>query len=159
MNNNDPTVNLPISIRKLSSNKFIEEICQDQFEDQDNALFEDSFINKIKEGDVVEGIITRVNPNDIVVHIGLKSDGRIPIKELGCNDKIVVGSKIRVYVERIEDYHGNVILSREKAIRDEKWNKLEEDAVTKAEVSGVIKRSIKCGFIVDLGDGISAFYH
>ncbi len=157
MNNNDPTVNLPISIRKLSSNKFIEEICQDQFEDQDNALFEDSFINKIKEGDVVEGIITIVNPNDIVVHIGLKSDGRIPIKELGCNDKIVVGSKIRVYVERIEDYHGNVVLSREKAIRDEKWNKLEEDAVTKAEVSGVIKRSIKCGFIVDLGDGISAF--
>ncbi|MGL9732173.1 MAG: 30S ribosomal protein S1 [Wolbachia sp.] len=157
MNNNDPTVNLPISIRKLSSNKFIEDICQGQFEDQSNILFEDSFINKIKEGDVVEGVITRVNPNDIVVDVGLKSDGRIPIKELGCNDEIVIGSKIRVYVERIEDYHGNVVLSREKAIRDEKWHKLEEDAVTRAEVSGVIKRSIKCGFIVDLGDGISAF--
>ncbi len=157
MNNNDPTVNLPISIRKLSSNKFIEDICQGQFEDQSNILFEDSFINKIKEGDVVEGVITRVNPNDIVVDVGLKSDGRIPIKELGCNDEIVIGSKIRVYVERIEDYHGNVVLSREKAIRDEKWHKLEEDAVTRAEVSGVIKRSIKCGFIVDLGDGITAF--
>ncbi|MDG7055175.1 MAG: 30S ribosomal protein S1 [Wolbachia endosymbiont of Menacanthus eurysternus] len=157
MNNNDPTVNLPISIRKLSSNKFVEDIYQGQFEDQSNILFEDSFINKIKEGDVVEGVITRVNPNDIVVDVGLKSDGRIPIKELGCNDEIVVGSKIRVYVERIEDYHGNVVLSREKAIRDEKWHKLEEDAITKAEVSGIIKRSIKCGFIVDLGDGISAF--
>ncbi|MFP3035784.1 MAG: 30S ribosomal protein S1 [Wolbachia sp.] len=157
MNNNDLTANLPISIRKLSSNKFIEGICQCQFEDQSNILFEDSFINKIKEGDVVEGVITRVNPNDIVVDVGLKSDGRIPIKELGCNDEIVVGSKIRVYVERIEDYHGNVVLSREKAIRDEKWHKLEEDAVTRAEVSGIIKRSIKCGFIVDLGDGISAF--
>ncbi|QOD37947.1 30S ribosomal protein S1 [Candidatus Wolbachia massiliensis] len=157
MNNNDPSVNLPGSIRKLSSNKFIEEICQGQFEGQGNVLFEDSFINKIKEGDVVEGIITRVNPNDIVVDVGLKSDGRIATKELGCNDEITVGSKIRVYVERIEDYHGNVVLSREKAIRDEKWNKLEEDAVTKAEVGGVIKRSIKCGFIVDLGDGISAF--
>lgn len=157
MNNNDPTANLPISIRKLSSNKFVEDICQGQFEDQSNILFEDSFINKIKEGDVVEGVITRVNPNDIVVDVGLKSDGRIPIKELGYNDEIVIGSKIRVYVERIEDYHGNVVLSREKAIRDEKWHKLEEDAVTRAEVSGVIKRSIKCGFIVDLGDGISAF--
>ncbi|QKX03242.1 30S ribosomal protein S1 [Wolbachia endosymbiont of Litomosoides sigmodontis] len=157
MNNNDPTINLPINIRKLSSNKFIEEMYQDQFEDQDNVLLEDSFINKIKEGDAVEGVITRVNPNDIVVDIGLKSDGRIPIKEFSYNDKIVIGSKVRVYVERIEDYHGNIVLSREKAIRDEKWNKLEEDAVTKAEVSGVIKRSIKCGFIVDLGDGISAF--
>lgn len=156
MNNNDPAVNLPISIRKLSSNKFIEEIYQSKFEDQGN-VFEDSFINKIKEGDVVEGIITRVNPNDVVVDVGLKSDGRIPTKELSCNDEIVIGSKIRVYVERIEDYHGNVVLSREKAVRDEKWNKLEEDTVTKAEVSGVIKRSIKCGFIVDLGDGISAF--
>ncbi|WCR57985.1 30S ribosomal protein S1 [Wolbachia endosymbiont of Ctenocephalides felis wCfeJ] len=157
MNNNDPAANLPISIKKLSSNRFIEGVCQGQFEDQDNILFEDSFINKIKEGDVVEGVITRVNPNDIVVDVGLKSDGRIPIKELGCNDEIIVGSKIRVYVERIEDYHGNVVLSREKAIRDEKWHKLEENAATQTEVSGVIKRSIKCGFIVDLGDGISAF--
>ncbi|MCA4775367.1 30S ribosomal protein S1 [Wolbachia endosymbiont of Mansonella ozzardi] len=157
MNNNDPTANLPLSIRKLSSNKFIEDIYQGQFEDQSNILFEDSFINKVKEGDVVEGVITRINPNDIVVDVGLKSDGRIPIKEIGCNNEVVVGSKIRVYVERIEDYHGNVVLSREKAIREEKWHKLEEDTVTKAEVSGIIKRSIKCGFIVDLGDGISAF--
>ncbi|MGL9681932.1 MAG: 30S ribosomal protein S1 [Wolbachia sp.] len=157
MSNNDPTLNLPISIKKLSSNKFIEDKYQGQFDDQSNILFEDSFINKIREGDVVEGIITRVNSNDIVIDVGLKSDGRIPIKELSCNDEIVIGSKIRVYVERIEDYHGNVVLSREKAIRDEKWHKLEENAVTRAEVSGVIKRSIKCGFIVDLGDGISAF--
>lgn len=157
MDNNNSGVNLSAIIKKLSSNKFIEEISQDQFGPQDNVLFEDSFFNKIKEGDVVEGVITRVNPSDIVVDIGLKSDGRILIKELSSNDEITVGSKIRVYVERIEDYHGNVVLSREKAIRDEKWNQLEEDAVTKAEVSGVIKRSIKCGYIVDLGDGISAF--
>lgn len=82
MNNNNPVVNLPVTIRKLSSNKFIEEICQGQFEDQDNALFEDSFVNKIKEGDVVEGVITRINPNDVVVDIGLKSDGRILIDPL-----------------------------------------------------------------------------
>ncbi|QKX02568.1 30S ribosomal protein S1 [Wolbachia endosymbiont of Dirofilaria (Dirofilaria) immitis] len=157
MSSSDLAINLPISIKRLSSNRFIEEVYQDQFEDQGNILFEDSFIKKIKEGDIVEGIITRINPNDIVVDVGLKSDGRIPIKELGCNDEIAVGSKIRVYVERIEDYHGNVALSREKAIRDEKWHKLEEDAATQTEVSGIIKRSIKCGFIVDLGDGISAF--
>jgi len=70
--NNNPGVNLPVSIRKLSSNKFIEEICQGQFEDQGNILFEDSFINKINGGNVV-GVITRVSPNDIVVDIGLKS--------------------------------------------------------------------------------------
>lgn len=146
-----------IAIKKLSSNKFIEEICQGQFEGQDDILFEDSFVSKIKEGDVIDGVITRINPNDIVVDIGLKSDGRILLKELGANDEIAIGSKIKVYVERIEDYHGNVVLSREKAIRDEKWNELEEGTVTKTEVSGVIKRSIKCGFIVDLSDGISAF--
>ncbi|MCV3769446.1 MAG: 30S ribosomal protein S1, partial [Wolbachia pipientis] len=157
MNNNDLVVSLPISIKKLSSNRFVDEVYQGQFENQSNVLFEDSFIKKIKEGDVVEGVITRVNLSDIVVDVGLKSDGRIPIKELGCDDKIAVGSKIMVYVEKIEDYHGNVILSREKAIRDERWHKLEEDADTQTEISGIIKRSIKCGFIVDLGDGISAF--
>lgn len=120
-----------VAIKRLSSNRFIEEIFQDQFDNQDNDFCEDSFANKIKEGDVVEGIITRRNSNDIVVDVGLKSDGRILIKELSCNDDITVGSKIRVYVERIEDYHGNVVLSREKAIRDEKWNKLEESAITK----------------------------
>ncbi|WP_168464154.1 30S ribosomal protein S1 [Wolbachia endosymbiont of Ctenocephalides felis wCfeT] len=150
------TVNPSIPIKKLSSNRFIDDI-QGQSDDQGNVLFEDSFVNKIKEGDVVEGVVTRINPNDIVVDVGLKSDGRILIKDLGPNDEFAAGCKIRVYVERTEDYHGNVVLSREKAIRDEKWNKLEDDTVTKAEVSGVIKRSIKCGYIVDLGDGISAF--
>ncbi|MDD9331220.1 MAG: 30S ribosomal protein S1 [Wolbachia sp.] len=157
MNNDSPAVNSLVTVKKLSSNRFIEEVFEDQLGGSDNVLFEDSFVNKIKEGDVVDGLITRVNLNDIVVDVGLKSDGRILIKELGCNDEIVVGSKIRVYVERIEGYHGNVVLSREKAIKDERWSKLEENAVTKAEISGVIKRSIKCGFIVDLGDGISAF--
>ncbi|MDF0607943.1 30S ribosomal protein S1 [Wolbachia endosymbiont of Onchocerca gibsoni] len=157
MNNNDPAINLLTSIKKLSSNRFVEEVCQSQFEDQGNILFEDFFVKKVKEGDVVEGVVTQINPNDVVVDVGLKSDGRISIKELGCRDEVGVGSKIRVYVERIEDYYGNVALSREKAIRDEKWHKLEEDAATQTEVSGIIKRSIKCGFIVDLGDGISAF--
>ncbi|CCF78091.1 30S ribosomal protein S1 [Wolbachia endosymbiont of Onchocerca ochengi] len=157
MNNNDPAVNLSTSIKKLSSNRFVEEVCQSQFEDQGNILFEGFFVKKVKEGDVVEGVVTQINPNDVVVDVGLKSDGRISIKELGCRDEVGVGSKIKVYVERIEDYYGNVALSREKAIRDEKWHKLEEDAATQTEVSGIIKRSIKCGFIVDLGDGISAF--
>lgn len=163
MDNNNSGTNLSAIVKKLSSNKFIEEMSQDQFgsqdniKSQDNILFGDSFFNKIKEGDVVKGVITRVNPSDVVVDIGLKSDGRILIKELSLNDVVAIGSEIMVYVERIEDYHGNVVLSREKAIRDEKWNQLEEDAVTKAEVSGIIKRSIKCGYIVDLGDGISAF--
>ncbi len=150
MNNVLPTV------RKLSSNRFIEEI---SFDDNVDVLDEESFLDniRIKEGNVEEGTITRINANDIVVDLGLKSDGRILIKELGPNDEITVGAKINVYVERIEDYSGNVVLSREKAIKVEKWNRLSEDAITKSEVSGIIKRLIKCGFIVDLGDGINAF--
>ncbi|MBV0899896.1 MAG: 30S ribosomal protein S1 [Wolbachia endosymbiont of Fragariocoptes setiger] len=150
-------IHTSLTIKKLSSNKFIEEIYQDQSEENNDIPFEQSFISKVREGDVVEGTITRINPNDIVVDIGLKSDGRILIKELGCNDQVNVGSKIKAYVERIEDCNGNVVLSREKAIKDEKWNKLEDDMETKSEVNGVIKRSIKCGFIVDLGEGITAF--
>ncbi|OEY86775.1 30S ribosomal protein S1 [Wolbachia pipientis] len=148
--------NTSSTIRRLSSNRFIDEIL---FEDNVDILDEESFLNniRVKEGNVEEGIITRINANDIVVDLGLKSDGRILIKELGANDEITVGAKINVYVDRIEDYSGNVVLSREKAIRVEKWNRLTEDAATQSEVHGVIKRSIKCGFIVDLGDGISAF--
>lgn len=155
--NSNLAPNLPSFIKRLSSNRFVKEVSQDQFDDQDSALFEDSFVNEVKEGDVVEGIITTKNSTHIVVDVGLKSDGRIAIKELSCSDEVTIGKPIKVYVEKIEDYHGNVALSREKAIRDEKWNKLEDSMVTKAEVSGIIKRSIKCGFIVDLGDGISAF--
>lgn len=164
MINNNPSTNSPVTIKRLFSNKFIEEIDQESFENDDSSLFGDSFVNKdteqkfiIKPGSVVEGTITRVNANDIVVDIGLKSDGRILIKELSPDDEIAVGSKIRAYVERIEDYNGNVVLSREKAIKDEKWNKLESDMAAKSEVDGIIRRSIKCGFIVDLGDGLSAF--
>jgi small subunit ribosomal protein S1 len=150
MNNVLPT------IRKLSSNRFIEEI---SYDDNVDILDGESFLDNInvKEGNVEEGTITRINTNDIVVDLGLKSDGRILIKALGPNDEVAVGAKINVYVERVEDYRGNVVLSREKAIKVEKWNRLSEDAITKSEVSGVIKRSIKCGFIVDLGDGINAF--
>jgi small subunit ribosomal protein S1 len=143
--------------RSLPSDRFIGSIFQEQFENQNNIQQEDLFVNKIKEGDTVEGIVTRVNRRDVVVDIGFKSDGRVLMKEFSSDNEIVVGSRIRVYIERIEDSNGSVVLSREKAIKDEKWDKLEEDAVTKAEVSGVIRRSIKCGCIVDLGDGISAF--
>ncbi|UWI83244.1 30S ribosomal protein S1 [Wolbachia endosymbiont of Howardula sp.] len=155
--NNSSGKCLSTTIKRLSSNRFIGEINQIQFDYQDKVFCEDSYINKIKEGDIVEGIIARININDVVIDIGLKSDGRIPIKEMHCNDIIIIGAKIKVYIERIEDYHGNVVLSREKAIREEKWQKLEEDALLKHEISGVMKRAIKCGFIVDLGDSISAF--
>ncbi|WP_253299990.1 30S ribosomal protein S1 [Wolbachia endosymbiont of Chironomus riparius] len=157
MNNNNQTVTQPFTIKKLSSNRFIEEIYLDQPENNNDMLFEDSFVSNVKEGDLVEGTITRINPDDIVVDVGLKSDGRILIKELAPSDEVIIGSKIKAYVERVEDQNGNVVLSREKAIRDEKWNKLEADMASKSEINGVIKRSIKSGFIVDLGDGISAF--
>ena len=122
-------------------------------------LFEKSFekINNL-EGSVVEGTVISVEKEAIIVDIGLKSEGRILKREFGNEEKtesIKIGDTVEVYIERLEDSNGNTILSREKARREEAWEKLEV-AFSKGErVTGQLFGRVKGGFTVDLSGAVA----
>ncbi|MCB1518690.1 MAG: S1 RNA-binding domain-containing protein, partial [Hyphomicrobiaceae bacterium] len=124
------------------------------------ALLMDSFIdNEPLEGAVVEGTVVAIEKDLAIVDVGLKTEGRVPLKEFGAAGKdgtIKVGSKVEVYVDRVENAAGEAVLSREKARREESWVKLEAFYEKGEKVEGTIFNQVKGGFTVDL-DGAIAF--
>lgn len=111
------------------------------------------------EGSVLKGVIIGTENDFVIIDVGLKSEGRVPLREFGnpgVAPNVKPGDTVDVYVERLEDREGLVVLSREKARREESWIDLER-AFEKAErVNGVIFNRVKGGFTVDLG-GATAF--
>ncbi|HVW57949.1 MAG TPA: 30S ribosomal protein S1 [Rhizobiaceae bacterium] len=111
------------------------------------------------EGQVVRGRITGIEKDMAVIDVGLKVEGRVPLKEFGAKAKdgqLKPGDTVEVYVERIENALGEAMLSREKARREESWVRLEEKFNKGERVEGVIFNQVKGGFTVDL-DGAVAF--
>lgn len=106
-------------------------------------------------GSVVKGTIVRITPDFVMVDVGLKSEGRIPLREFGQNPELNVGDVIEVYVDRYEDRDGNVVLSREKARREEAWQDLEKAMNAGERINGVIFGRVKGGFTVDLNGAIA----
>ncbi len=107
------------------------------------------------EGSVVSGRVSRIDDDYVVVDVGLKSEGRVPLKEFGAQE-IKSGDTFDLYIERYEDKDGSIVLSREKARREEAWTALERAYEQQARVNGVIHGRVKGGFTVDLG-GATAF--
>jgi small subunit ribosomal protein S1 len=112
------------------------------------------------EGSVISGVIVAIENDDIVVvDVGLKSEGRIPMKEFAQNGKVPelrVGDEVEVYLEKLENKNGEAIISREKALREESWTRLERACAKGERVDGVIFGRVKGGFTVDI-DGAVAF--
>ena len=111
------------------------------------------------EGSVVRGFIVGIESDAVVIDVGLKSEGRVPLKELaapGQKPTVAIGDEIEVYVERIEDRNGQAVLSRDKARREEAWGVLEASFEKQERVTGVIFGKVKGGFTVDLS-GATAF--
>ena len=110
------------------------------------------------EGRVVRGRVVSVDNDMVTIDVGLKSEGRVPLKEFataGQTLALAPGDSVEVFVERYEDKDGMVMLSREKARREEAWNVLEQ-AFTKAErITGTIFGRVKGGFIVDLSGAVA----
>ena len=124
------------------------------------ALLMDSFIdNEPLEGAVVKGTVVAIEKDLAIIDVGLKTEGRIALKEFGAAGRdgtIKVGSVVEVYVDRVENAMGEAVLSREKARREESWVKLEELYAKNERVEGVIFNQVKGGFTVDL-EGAVAF--
>ncbi len=129
---------------------------KENFADLLNEFMQDS---RTFEGKVVKGTIITIYNDMATIDIGMKSEGRVPLKEItgraGMHEA-KVGDLIDVYVERLEDRQGEALLSVEKARREAAWNSLEEALVSGRHVNGVIFGRVKGGFAVDL-DGAIAF--
>ena len=128
--------------------------------DEFAALLEESLTTTaLQEGNVVKGTIVAIEKDVAVIDVGLKTEGRIPLKEFGVtgrNSNLAVGDEVDVYLERVENAMGEAVLSREKARREESWTRLEEKYKAGERVEGVIFNRVKGGFTVDL-DGAVAF--
>ena len=136
--------------------------------DDENLLVEESFAELLAEsfsestsveGSVVKGKIIAIEAEHAIIDVGLKSEGRIPLKEFtapGQDPELQVGDDVEVYVERMEDKDGQALLSREKARREEAWVILERAFEAQERVTGVIFGRVKGGFTVDLS-GATAF--
>ncbi|MBZ9861160.1 30S ribosomal protein S1 [Mesorhizobium sp. CA12] len=128
--------------------------------DDFTSMLEESFTaGHSGEGQVVRGTITAIEKDMAIIDVGLKVEGRVPLKEFGAKGKessLKVGDTVEVYVERIENALGEAMLSREKARREESWVRLEEKFTKGERVEGVIFNQVKGGFTVDL-DGAVAF--
>ncbi len=119
----------------------------------EKLLSQDWGNRKFKEGEITTGIVSQVGKKFIFLDLGLKSEGAIPIEEFRLTkeiDKIEIGSKIEVLLEKIENKIGNVVVSREKARKTHSWKKMEKAFENKEKIKGVIISKCKGGFIVDV---------
>jgi len=111
------------------------------------------------EGSVVKGRVVAIEKDMAIIDAGLKVEGRVPLKEFGAKGKpgeMKPGDEVEVYVERVENALGEAVLSRDKARREESWQRLEQKFNNNERVDGTIFSQVKGGFTVDL-DGATAF--
>jgi small subunit ribosomal protein S1 len=130
------------------------------FEIEDfGALFEESLtVGGKSEGSVVKGIIVAIEKDVAVIDVGMKSEGRISLREFAVNNvpaELRVGDEVDVYLERIENKIGEAVLSRENALREEAWIKLEKACANSERVDGVIFGRVKGGFTVDIQGAVA----
>ena len=110
------------------------------------------------DGSVVTGKVVRLTDEFAIVDVGLKSEGRVALKEFGppgAKPDVKPGDLIELYVERYEDRDGSIVLSREKARREEAWTNLEKAFEGQQRVTGTIYGRVKGGFTVDLGGAVA----
>ena len=116
----------------------------------------DQTLSKVQVGEVVEGTVIGLNKREVVVNIGYKSEGIIPISEFRYNPELAVGEKVEVYVESAEDKKGQLVLSHKKARQLRSWDRVNEALEKDEVIKGYIKCRTKGGMIVDVF-GIEAF--
>ncbi|HXT79106.1 MAG TPA: 30S ribosomal protein S1 [Acetobacteraceae bacterium] len=136
------------------------EPAQDHFRGEDFASLLDETLGKDTgfDGSVVTGRVLRLTEEFAIVDVGLKSEGRVALKEFGppgTQPDVKPGDHVELYVERYEDRDGSIVLSREKARREEAWTNLEKAFEGQQRVNGTIYGRVKGGFTVDLNGAVA----
>ena len=127
--------------------------------DQDKAQITEAYdktLSNVNVGEVVEGTVTGINKREVIVNVGYKSEGIIPVSEFRYNPDLKVGDKIEVYIEAAEDKNGQLALSHKKARQLKSWDRVNEALEKDEIIKGYIKCRTKGGMIVDVF-GIEAF--
>ena len=123
---------------------------------QEQEASYDKTLGNVTENDVVEGTVISINKREVVVSIGFKSDGIVPVSEFRYNPELQVGDKVEVYIENQEDKKGQLVLSHKKARLSKAWDRINQALQDKETIKGFIKCRTKGGMIVDVF-GIEAF--
>ena len=124
-----------------------------------NLLDQDFKDRQVKENVIIKGTVTEITKNFVVIDCKLKMEGMIPVEEFKNDDefsKIKVGSKIDVYLERIESFKGEIVISRDKARKMKAWKKMEKVFESQEEMTGYITGKVKGGFITTV-EGLPCF--
>ena len=132
---------------------------KDSAKEFEKLLNEDFKDRKLKENQIIKATVTEITKNFIVVDCKAKMEGMIPIEEFKNDnelDKLKVGSVIEIYLERIESFKGELIISRDKARRLNAYKKMEKFFETKEELVGYITGRVKGGYICNV-DGLPTF--
>ena len=119
----------------------------------ESLLNEDFKKRDLKEGNIIKATVSEIGKKHVFVDLKAKSEGIIPIEEFKISkeiDKLKIGSQIDVYLERIETFKGEIIVSREKARRMSSWKKMEKAFQTQKEVEGIITSRVKGGMVVNI---------
>lgn len=142
-----------------NESKYIDDV---DFEEKDAKLFE-SLLNQKEEvagegsiasmevGQILKGDIVELTPDFVVVDVGLKSEGLIPINEFNNPNELTLGNEIEVFLDRTEGDDGQIVLSREKARRQRQWEYILEHCEEGSIVNGKVIRKVKGGLMVDIG--------
>ena len=116
----------------------------------------DGTLNKVNDYEVVDGTVISINKREVVVNIGFKSDGIIPVSEFRYNPELKIGDSVEVYIENQEDKKGQLVLSHKKARASRSWDRVNAAMENEEIIKGYIKCRTKGGMIVDVF-GIEAF--
>ncbi|TCO72099.1 30S ribosomal protein S1 [Rhodovulum euryhalinum] len=134
-------------------------MCAKNAMDEFEALLNESFeMDTPQEGSVVKGRVIAIEAGQAIIDVGYKMEGRIDLKEFanpGEAPEIAVGDEVEVYLDRVENARGEAVVSRDKARREEAWDRLEKAYAEDARVEGAIFGRVKGGFTVDLGGAVA----
>ncbi|MDC6465219.1 30S ribosomal protein S1 [Pelagibacteraceae bacterium] len=122
-------------------------------EEFEKLLTEDLGNRRFKEGEITTGTVEEIGKKYVFIDLGLKSSGAIPLEEFKLTreiDKLSIGDKVEILLERLEGKNGDIVVSREKARRAKSWKKMEKAFENKEEVQGIIISKCKGGFIVNV---------
>jgi small subunit ribosomal protein S1 len=149
--NNEKFTNKPV----IKTKDFVaKDYTEDEFR-RYIELYEKTF-NVIKENEIVKGKVVAVSGNDVLIDIGFKSDGRVSTDEFPDPENIKIGDEVEIFVEKIEDKEGQLVLSRKRADVIRNWERIINAKQHDEIIQGKCVRRIKGGFVCDLG-GINAF--
>ena len=129
-------------------------VSEDAHKDMEKSY--DETLNKVNANEVVDGKVIAMNKREVVVNIGYKSDGIIPLSEFRYNPDLKVGDTVEVYIENQEDKKGQLVLSHKKARATRAWDRINQALESQEIIKGFIKCRTKGGMIVDVF-GIEAF--